>query len=217
MEKIHNVSFGEGSRSQESLPIKHVDLDLHLAADLSLPCFQSSSHVCKDLNRLLPSLHPELHHGDVTDAIDAWSEHHDSSPLQKGIQAAWDVLTCRDSLNTLLCIKSTWNHCLLLTAQESHIATWSETFPIATVGNLLSPDEHRIATALQTGAKIFESTKCHCRKIFDELGLHGLSCTKSADCIPTQCVTHSAINSILKRLMTHIKYNSHAFFDSTPV
>jgi len=33
--------------------------------------------------------------------------------------------------------------------------TRSEAFPIASIGNLLSPNELRIAIALRTGAKIF--------------------------------------------------------------
>jgi len=128
------------------------------------------------------------------------SKHHDSSPPEKGIQAAWDDLACRDTLNSLLNTNNPWNHCQLLAAQESHTAAWLEAFPIASVGNLLSPDELRfIAIALRTAAKIFESTKC-CGKIVDELGLHGLSYTKNAGCFPR----HSAINSILKRSLTRI-------------
>jgi len=49
--------------------------------------------------------------------------------------------------------------------QENHTAVWSEAFPIITVGNLFSPDELCVVIALQTGAKIFESTKCCCGKI----------------------------------------------------
>jgi len=49
-----------------------------------LPCFLSSSHACKGLvNRLLPSLNLETPYGDVNDANDDWSKHHDSSPLEK--------------------------------------------------------------------------------------------------------------------------------------
>jgi len=128
------------------------------------------------------------------------SKHHDSSPPEKGIQAAWDDLACRDTLNSLLNTNNPWNHCQLLAAQESHTAAWSEAFPIASVGNLLSPDKLRIAIALRTGAKIFESSRCRCGKVVDELGLHGLSCTKNAGRFPR----HSAINSILKRSSTRI-------------
>jgi len=141
----------------------------------------------------------EIPCGDVNDAIDEWSKHHDLSPLQKGIQAAWDDLACRYSLNSLLNTNNPWNHCRLLAAQKSHTAAWSESFPIASVGNLLSFGELRIAIALQTGAKIFESTKCRCSKIVDKL-VYGLSCTKNAGHFPR----HSAINSILKRSLTHI-------------
>jgi len=106
------MSFGEENWSQTSLPIRNASLGLCSSADLSLPCFQSSSHACKGLvNHLLPSLSLELPYGDVNDAIVTWSEHNDSSPLQKGIQAAWDDLTCQDSLNTLLNTNNPWNHC----------------------------------------------------------------------------------------------------------
>jgi len=71
------VSFGEENWSQASLPIRHVGLGLRSATDLSLP----SSHACKGLvNGLLPSLNLEIPYGDVNDAADDWSEHHDSSP-----------------------------------------------------------------------------------------------------------------------------------------
>ena len=63
----------------------------------------------------------------------------------------------RDTLKSLLNTNNPWNHCRLLAAQESHTAAWSKAFPIASVGNLLSPDEFRIAIAFRTGAKILES------------------------------------------------------------
>jgi len=92
------------------------------------------------------------------------------------------------------------NHCRLLTAQNSHTAAWSEAFPIASVGNLLSPDELRIAIALRTGANIFETTECRCGKLVDRLGLHDLACMKNAGRFPR----HAAINSILNRSLTCI-------------
>ena len=168
---------------------------------LSLTCFLSSSHARKGLvNRSLSSLIPEIPYGDVSDATEDWSDNHDSPTPEKGVQEAWDDLTCRDTLNSLLNTNNPWNHCRLLAAQESLTAAWSEAFPIASVGNVLNPDELRIAIALRTGAKIFESTKCRCRKMVDELGLHGLSCTKNTGRFPR----HSAINSILKRSLTRV-------------
>ena len=78
MEKICNVSFGEENWSQASLSIRHAGLGLRSVADLSLPCFLSSSHACKGLvNRLLPSLNLETPFEDVNDATDDWSKHHD--------------------------------------------------------------------------------------------------------------------------------------------
>ena len=93
-------------------------------------------------------LNLEIPYGDVNDTTGDWSKHHDSSPLEKRVQAAWDDLACRDTLNSLLNTNNPWNHCRLLAAQESHSAAWSKVFPIASVGNLLSSDELCIAIAL---------------------------------------------------------------------
>ena len=73
-----------------------------------------------------------------------------------------------------------------------------------TLRNLLNPDAFHIAIALETSAKIYESTKCHCGKIFDELGHNGFSCTKNVGCFPR----HLATNSILKRSLTCINLSS---------
>jgi len=192
------VTFGKDSWSQASLPIRHGGLGLRCHR-LSLPCFLTSSFTCQGLvTKLLPSL--TLPHGEVINATDAWSALHDSSPRQKETQLAWDDLACKDALAVLLDTPSPWNHCRLLTAQKSHTSAWSEAFPIASVGNLLSPDELRIAIALRTGANIFESMECRCGKLVDRLGLHGLSCIENAGRFPR----HSAINSILKRSLTRI-------------
>ena len=48
-----------------------------------------------------------------------------STTLEKGTQAAWDDLACRDTLNSLLNTNNPWNHCRLLAAQESHTAARS--------------------------------------------------------------------------------------------
>jgi len=52
MEKKCNVSFGEEIWSQASLPIRHAGLGLCSVADLSLPCFLSSSHTCQPFTSL---------------------------------------------------------------------------------------------------------------------------------------------------------------------
>jgi len=197
------VTFGKDSWSQASLPIRHGGLGLRSAADLSLQCFLSSCFACQGLvNRLLPSL--TLLHGEVINATDTWSALHDSFQRQKETQSAWDDLACKEALAVLLDTPSPWNYCRLLTAQKSHTAAWSEAFPIASVRNLLSPDELRIAIALRTGTNIFDSTECCCGKLVDRLGLHDLSCIKNAGCF----LRHSAINAILKRSLTHIGLSS---------
>jgi len=78
---------------------------------------------------------------EVINTTDTWSALHDSSPGRKETQSAWDDLACRDFFTVLLNTPIPWNHSWLLTAQKSHTAVWLESFPIASVRNLLSPDE----------------------------------------------------------------------------
>ena len=200
--KKSNATFGKDSWSQAFLPIRHGGLGFRSDADLSLPCFLSSSFACQGLvNRLLPSLAASRGSNQRNWRLvrTAWF-----IPTTKGHRSAWTDLGSRDSLAALLDAPSPWNNCRLLTAQKNHTAAWSEAFPIASVGNLLSPDEIRIAIALRTGANIFESTECRCGKFVDRLGLHGLSCIKNAGRIPR----HSVINSILIRSLTRIGFPS---------
>jgi len=56
-------------------------------------------------------------------------------------QSACDDFAYRDSLTALLYTPRPWNSSELLTAQKNHTAAWSEAFPIASIRNLLSPDE----------------------------------------------------------------------------
>jgi len=197
------VSFGEENWSEASLPIRHAGLGLRSTVDLSLPCFLSSSHACKGLiNRLLFSFNPELPDGDVNDTIDACFEHHDSSSLQKGIQADRDDLACRDSFNTLLNTNKSLIYCQLLTAEDSHTAAWSEAFPL---GNLLSPDELHCNSLPNRWQNLWKHKMLLQQICWDELRLyHGLSCTKNAGRFPR----HSTINAILKRSLTYINLPS---------
>ena len=181
------------SWTQASISIRGGSLGLRSSTDRFLPCFLSSSYACTGLvNSLLRSFNMEQPYCEVHNATDARSEHQYSSQLHKEIKSVWDDLACRDSLNALLNARSPWDKCRLLAALESHTTCWSEAFPIANVGNLISADELRITIALWTGCKIFESAECHCGKTVDKLGLHGLSCSRNTG------HWHSVINSILK-------------------
>ena len=103
MEKICNVSFGDENLSQASLPIRHTGLGLLFAADLSLPWFLSSSHACKGLVKPFTSLSQPGNPLWVCKRCN-WRLVRTPSFIttRKGIQAAWDDLACRDTLNSLL-------------------------------------------------------------------------------------------------------------------
>ena len=102
-------------------------------------------------------------HGEAKNATDTWSKHHDSSPLQKEIQSIWDDLNCRDSVTNPCTRKS--HYCCMV---RSHFQSQT----LETCSTLVS--SIHIAIALQTSAKNFVRTKCHCSKIVDKLGLHAM-------------------------------------------
>ena len=188
--------FWKNNWSQASLQFR-----LYSTADISLPCFLSSSHACKGLvNCWLSSIKLELPYGDVHEAIDAWSEHHDSSPLQKGIQIAWDDLVCRDSLNTLLNTTSPWNHYRLLTGQESHSLLLGQKHSHCQCWKPTQPWRAPYCNHLPNRWQNLSKHKMPLRQNYWWAGAPWLSCTKHTG----RFTRHSAINSILTRSLNRI-------------
>jgi len=120
-------------------------------------------------------------------------KHHESSPLRKEFQPAWDDLICRDSLNTYLNIKSPWNYCWLLLHKIATLLPGQKRSQLSILEIWSDLVSSVLQFAFQTNS--LESTKWHCCKIIDELGLHGLSCTKNVCRFPR----YSAINSIFSK------------------
>jgi len=59
---------------------------------------------------------------------------------------------------------------VLLAAQESHTAAWSEAFPIASAGNLLSSDELRIAMSSELVPKSLKAQDAAVAKLLMSWG-----------------------------------------------
>jgi len=89
--------------------------------------------------QLTPGLHFMIH------------PHYKNKHNQPGMTLLAEIHCLAQYPKTLEPLSAT--HC---TEEPHDTAAWSEAFPIAGVGNLLSPDEFQIAIALRTDAKIFE-------------------------------------------------------------
>ena len=82
---------------------------------------------------------------------------------------------------------------------------WLHALPISAVGLRMGEDVIRIATGLRLGVPICRPHHCqHCYAEVDELGLHGLSCVKSAG----RHFRHAAVNSIVQMSLASAKIPS---------
>ena len=83
----------------------------------------------------------------------------------------------------------------LLAVATKESGAWLHALPISTAGLRMVDDIIRIATGLRLGVLICRPHHCqHCYADVDELGLHDLSCVKSAGCH----FRHAAVNSIVQ-------------------
>ena len=85
----------------------------------------------------------------------------------------------------------------MLASSQPESGAWISAIPVPSLGTQLSPEELRIAMALQTGSKICEIHQCKCGKGVDEYGFHLLSCKFNEGRHPR----HAAINDIICRAL----------------
>ena len=85
---------------------------------------------------------------------------------------------------------------LAISAKETGVHVWLNALPIYSLGLRMDDNVIQIAVGLCLGIAICHPHQCHhCKATEDELGSHGLSCSKSEGHLPR----HAAINSIIQR------------------
>ena len=93
----------------------------------------------------------------------------------------------------------------LLAVVTKESGAWLHALPISAFGLRMGDDVIRIATGLRLGLPICRPHHCqHCYAEVDELGLHGLSCVKSAH----RHFRHAAVNSIVQMSLASAKIPS---------
>ena len=203
LQLILNISLSDSSWEQASLPISSGGLGVRSATDLALPAFLSSVAGSLDLVRKLipPRLHDSV--GDLdpyfTGAREEWlilsgCPCPDSS--FSSIQKAWDSpLVNLKKEKVLSAAQSQAGRTRLIAAAAPHSGDFLAAVPCSSVGNRMDDASLRIAIALRLGAPVCAPHECICGELTDELGVHGLSCRKSAG----RHFRHSAVNDLIKR------------------
>jgi hypothetical protein len=82
--------------------------------------------------------------------------------------------------------------------------SWLQAIPSPNIGTLLDNTSFQVCIGLRLGCNLCTPHFCKCNAKVDEIGIHGLSCSKSSG----RFSRHTEINSIINRSLTSIHVNS---------
>ena len=199
LSRLMNVDISEECYKQSRLPTRHGGLGIRSVADISLPAYISSYNSSIDLMQvtLSASQIDPRESIDIDTALSLWSREFENKPAKVTSQQAWDEIASRHRKISMVTNASQWERSRLHAASSPHSGAWLHALPVSSLGNLLTPDELRIAVAHRIGAKIIERTPCKCGTQIDETALHPLSCRLQEGRFPR----HGAINDIIRRAL----------------
>ena len=197
--KVTNVKLEGPSWQQASLPTRFGGLGLRRVESLALPCYIASFNKSLDL---MQTIIPESVTGKPNLLVEAEQKliidyPNIEIPTGEAImqQHAWDEAVSKIEFSNLINSANQVHSARLLAASSPHTGAWLHTLPISELGLLLDAETVRIGVALRVGAQVCEPHKCRCGAKVDNLGMHGLSCRRSAGRLPR----HSNLNDIVKR------------------
>ena len=116
-----------------------------------------------------------------------------------GNQRAWDTLAATAVRDRLLNSVNQIHRARLLAASHPNTAAWIQAVPVPSLGLHLDDETIRVSVALRLGAPICEPHPCRlCARPVTSLGLHGLSCSKSAG----RHSRHAHLNDVVRRSLS---------------
>ena len=120
----------------------------------------------------------------------------DDQPSTTEKQRNWDTPICKLELDSLIQnAEAPVDKARYLSVSQPHASDWLEAYPIPSLGLKMENKQFRVAVALRLGANICHQHTCVCGKTVDQVGIHGLSCKKSAGIH----FRHSQVNDLIKR------------------
>lgn len=199
---VLNVDMDDRTWLQASLPVRCGGLGIRKISSVALPAFLSSVHgTHKLIDKILA---PSLGTSDVaylSEAKNAWVSTCPNTdfPVALSSQRLWDRPICDLTRKNLLdTCPSVADRARLLAVSVWESGLWLQAIPSFNTGNFLDPTAFRLAISLRLGAKCCVAHRCQCGTAVDQLGHHGLSCSKSAGRISR----HASLNDIIRRAFT---------------
>lgn len=198
---IFNIELDDRQWTEASLPIRHGGIGIRQISKIALPAFISSTYSTQNLCSKIQKYNPNsLDSPFLPEAIDSWKAACPNTdlPTIRHSQRQWDEPLCvlvRDNLYETA--TSPTERARLLAGTKWESGVWLQALPSKNLGTLLTRDALRFAVSLRLGAACVVPHVCHCGAKVTRLGLHGLSCIKSAG----RTSRHASLNDILRRAL----------------
>jgi hypothetical protein len=206
LERILNLRLTDLQWCQSTLPIRFGGLEIRRISDICLPAFLSSIHGVKKLvSLLLNSKDNELiiHHYDEASAV--WDvENENERPTISQFQKNLDNINIKRIIDNDFIFNSPRDLARFKALQCNESGSWLHAIPSSNIVTLLDNTSFQICTGLRLGSNPYTPHICKCNAKVDEIGIQGLSCSKSSGIFSK----HTEINSIINRSLTSIHVNS---------
>jgi hypothetical protein len=205
LERILNLHLTDLQWCQSSLPSRFGGLGIRRISDICLPVFLSSIHGVKKLvSLLLNSKDNELiQHYD--EALAVWDvENENERPTIPQFHKNWHNINIKRIIANDLILNSPRDLARFKALQCRESGSWLHAIPSPNIGTLLDNTSFQVCIGLRLVCNLCTPHFCKFNAKVDEIGIHGLSCSKSSG----RFSRHTEINSIINRSLTSIHVNS---------
>jgi hypothetical protein len=125
-------------------------------------------------------------------------------PTIPQFQKNWDNINIKRIIANDLIFNSPRDLARFKALQCRESGSWLHAIPSPNIGTLLDNTSFQVCIGLRLGCNLCTPHICKCNAKVDEIGIHGLSCSKSSG----RFSRHTEINSIINRSLTSIHVNS---------
>ena len=197
--RISNCELSDQHWMQANLPVRCGGLGIRSVALLAPSAFLASAAATLPTQAALLPVNFQPRDGFVEGVVGIWSAKYsfptpDASRAVK--QRSWDEASIRHALQCLLgSCSDDISKARLLAAQAPHSGDWLNAMPVSSCGLRLDDEAVRVAIGLRLGVNLCAPHGCPCGAMVDALGIHGLSCRKSAG----RTSRHNMLNDIIFR------------------
>ena len=197
--RISNCELSDQHWMQANLPVRCGGLGIRSVALLAPSAFLASAAATLPTQTALLPVNFQPRDGFVEGVVGIWSAKYScpTSDASRAVkQRSWDEASIQHALQCLLgSCSDDISKARLLAAQAPHSGVWLNAMPVSSCGLRLDDEAVRVAIGLRLGVNLCAPHGCPCGAMVDALGIHGLSCRRSAG----RTSRHNTLNDIIFR------------------